>query len=117
MAVAGLDDGAAHRTLPDALAAVDCDAVVVCTPVELHGCDIRAAVAAGKHVLVEKCLSNDWAEACELVALADEAGVALVVRRRTRRKAVPTVPVVASQPAAPEPADSAMAGTRRGLAS
>lgn len=87
LAVSGLDPRAAYRSLPEALAAVACDAVVICTPVELHGRDIRVAIAAGKHVLVEKCLSNDWREACELVALAEAAGLALVVAQNYRYNA------------------------------
>jgi predicted dehydrogenase len=70
--------------LADALGAVDCDAVVVCTPVELHARDLRVAFAAGKHVLVEKCLSNAWAEACALVREAEAAGVELVVAQNYR---------------------------------
>jgi predicted dehydrogenase len=63
---------------------VDCDVVVVCTPVELHARDLRVAFDAGKDVLVEKCLSNDWAEACALVREAEEAGVELVVAQNYR---------------------------------
>jgi predicted dehydrogenase len=67
-----------------ALETVDADAVVVCTPVELHARDLRTAFAAGKHVLVEKCLSNRWPEACALVAAAAAAGVELVVAQNYR---------------------------------
>ncbi len=70
--------------LPAALDAVDCDAVIVCTPVELHARDLRIAFAAGKHVLVEKCLSNAWPEACALVQEAESAGVELVVAQNSR---------------------------------
>jgi predicted dehydrogenase len=70
--------------LSAALDAVDCDAVVVCTPVELHARDLRTAFAMGKHVLVEKCLSNSWPEACALVAEAEAAGAELVVAQNYR---------------------------------
>jgi predicted dehydrogenase len=82
---ATLDDPRSKFTsLADALDAVDCDAVVVCTPVELHARDLRIAFAARKHVLVEKCLSNSWPEACALVAEAEAAGVELVVAQNYR---------------------------------
>jgi len=70
--------------LSAALDAVDCDAVVVCTPVELHARDLRTAFAAGKHVLVEKCLSKSWDEACSLVTEAEAAGIELVVAQNYR---------------------------------
>jgi len=70
--------------LDAALASVECDAVVVCTPVQLHARDLRRAFAAGKHVLVEKCLSSSWPEACALVAEAEGAGVELVVAQNYR---------------------------------
>jgi len=70
--------------LPAALDAVDCDTVIVCTPVELHARDLRIAFAAAKHVLVEKCLSNSWTEACALVREAETAGVELVVAQNYR---------------------------------
>jgi predicted dehydrogenase len=82
--VAGLDRGAVFTDLRAALDAVACEAVVVCTPVELHARDLRVAFAAGKHVLVEKCLTNVWTEACALVAEADAAGVELVVAQNYR---------------------------------
>jgi predicted dehydrogenase len=84
-----LPDGAAGSCrvgtdLGGVLDEVECDVVVVCTPVELHARDLRVAFAAGKHVLVEKCLSNDWAEACALVREAETAGVELVVAQNYR---------------------------------
>jgi predicted dehydrogenase len=82
---ATLDDPLPKFTgLSDALDAVDCDAVVVCTPVELHARDLNVAFAAGKHVLVEKCLSNSWPEACALVREAETANVELVVAQNYR---------------------------------
>ena len=70
--------------LPAALDAVDCDAVVVCTPVTLHARDLRTAYASHKHVLVEKCLSSSWTEANALVNEADVANVELVVAQNYR---------------------------------
>lgn len=84
LAAAGLTATDAFADLMVALESVECDAVIVSTPVELHARDLRAAFAAGKHVLVEKCLSNDWNEAKELVAEAEQAGVRLVVAQNYR---------------------------------
>lgn len=48
----------------------DVDVVFVLTSMQTHGEITRAALNAGKHVLVEKPMSMDLAEAAELVALA-----------------------------------------------
>lgn len=84
LATAGLRDDAAFASLDEALERVEADAVVVCTPVELHARDLRTAFAARKHVLVEKCLTNDWDEAVALVDEAEAAGVELVVAQNYR---------------------------------
>ncbi|NLE76070.1 MAG: Gfo/Idh/MocA family oxidoreductase [Chloroflexi bacterium] len=55
------------------------DAVVVATPVHTHYQVVRAALLAGKHVLVEKPLTADSGEAAQLTALAQERGVVLMV--------------------------------------
>ncbi len=47
------------------------DAVVVCTPHIFHFEQARAALAAGKHVLVETPLCLDYSEALELVEVAE----------------------------------------------
>jgi predicted dehydrogenase len=54
------------------------DAVVVATPPRTHYPLVRAALEAGKHVLVEKPLARTTAEAAELVALADRRGLVLM---------------------------------------
>jgi predicted dehydrogenase len=46
------------------------DAVVILTDMQNHGGLTREALTAGKHVLVEKPMSMDLADAAELVALA-----------------------------------------------
>ena len=48
----------------------DCDAVVVAVPSEYHLDATRTAMAAGKHVLVEKPIGATLGEAAEFVALA-----------------------------------------------
>ena len=55
------------------------DAVVVATPVSSHYALVRAALQAGKHVLVEKPLAGSAAESQELVALAKAKRLTLMV--------------------------------------
>ncbi len=55
------------------------DAVVIATPTETHAEIVRDAIAAGKHILVEKPLCTSSAEARDLTAAADRAGVVLMV--------------------------------------
>jgi predicted dehydrogenase len=55
------------------------DAVVVATPTSTHADLVERALSAGKHVLVEKPITNDAARGAELAQLADEAGLVLMV--------------------------------------
>ena len=57
----------------------DIDAVEILTPTHLHYAHIKAALAAGKHVSVQKPITNTVDEALELGTLADEAGLTLRV--------------------------------------
>ncbi|MPQ99729.1 gfo/Idh/MocA family oxidoreductase [Modestobacter sp. I12A-02628] len=69
----------AASSVDELLAADDVDVVHVCTPNATHATLVRAAIAAGKHVVCEKPLAVDATEAAELVALAAEAGVTATV--------------------------------------
>lgn len=51
------------------------DAVVIATPTVLHAPIARAAIAAGKHVLVEKQLGMTYAETVQMYEAAVAAGV------------------------------------------
>ena len=83
-AVADIDAAAAHRAAgelgaearaPDAvLVAPDVDLVYIATPPALHFSQARAALEAGKHVLVEKPLATTVADAESLAALAARQG-------------------------------------------
>lgn len=55
------------------------DVVVINTPPHRHGVEGLAAIAAGKHVFIEKPLATTQAEADQLVAAAQERGVGLSV--------------------------------------
>jgi predicted dehydrogenase len=57
----------------------DIDAVVIATPIFSHHALARAALEAGKHVLVEKPLVPSVAEAEDLAALAERGGRVLMV--------------------------------------
>lgn len=63
----------------EVLADPDIAGVVIATPVETHYALAKAALLAGKSVLIEKPLTADIAQAEELVALADELGLTLMV--------------------------------------
>lgn len=76
------------RRYPSAETARDCeklfadsrlDAVVIATPVGTHYRFARAALEAGKHVLVEKPLTSNSREAEELIELAERNGLTLMV--------------------------------------
>jgi predicted dehydrogenase len=59
-------------------------AVSVCLPHHLHRPAVVAAAAAGKHVLCEKPLAGSLADADEMAAAADRAGVTLMVAENVR---------------------------------
>jgi predicted dehydrogenase len=55
------------------------DAVVIATPVRFHYTMAKAALSAGKHVFIEKPMARTEAEAAELVSLAEQQGLVLMV--------------------------------------
>lgn len=55
------------------------DALILATPMETHHRLARAALEAGKHVLVEKPLATTSVDCEDLVALADARGLTLMV--------------------------------------
>jgi predicted dehydrogenase len=56
----------------------DIDAVVLATPVSFHYAQARAALDAGKHVMVEKPMCTTSAEADDLIARAERCGLTLM---------------------------------------
>ncbi len=66
-------------TLPEDIFRSDVDGVIIATPVRTHYRLAKAALEHGKHVLVEKPLTANVAEAEELVALAAEQRRILMV--------------------------------------
>jgi predicted dehydrogenase len=61
---------ARYRTVDEVLADPAVEAVDICLPTNLHAPVARAALLAGKHVLVEKPIALDSAEAEALIQLA-----------------------------------------------
>lgn len=62
--------GVAYGSYEALVAADDIDVIYVATPHNLHHRHVRLALEAGKHVLVEKPMALDHAQAAEMVALA-----------------------------------------------
>jgi predicted dehydrogenase len=78
--------GARHalRSVDDALARDDVDAVVLCLPNHLHATVAIAAAQAGKHVLVEKPMADTEAEALKMADAAARHGVQFAVAQCRR---------------------------------
>lgn len=78
--------GARHSSteLEDALARDDVDAVILCTPTQMHAAQAIACMKAGKHVEVEIPLSDSWADAEEVLRVQHETGKVCMVGH-TRR--------------------------------
>jgi predicted dehydrogenase len=60
------------------------DAVVICTPHPFHAEQTRASLGAGAHVLVEKPMAIDAADADGMIEAADRAGRVLAVNFQER---------------------------------
>lgn len=70
---------AAFGDVREMIASAPIDAVVLATPAEDHYTQARAALFAGKHVLVEKPLAMKVSDCEELERLAEERGLTLMV--------------------------------------
>ena len=68
----------------DVLARPDIDAVSICTPHDLHHPQVIAAAQAGKHVLLEKPMALNLAQAGEMVRAAEAAGITYMVAQNQR---------------------------------
>ncbi|MBT7096722.1 Gfo/Idh/MocA family oxidoreductase, partial [Candidatus Poribacteria bacterium] len=67
---------AGHEEL---IADADIDAICVCTPHHLHAPIAIEAARAGKHVLIEKPMATNLADADELIRICDEGDLRLGV--------------------------------------
>jgi predicted dehydrogenase len=68
-----------YADVDELLADDDIDAVEILTPTHLHFAHVSAALRAGKHVSVQKPITNTVDEAFELGRLAEETGLTLRV--------------------------------------
>ena len=68
-----------YRSVDEALADPNIDAVDLCLPTHLHAPIAMQALQAGKHVLVEKPMALSAAECDELVGTAERSGKILMV--------------------------------------
>jgi len=75
---------AVHTHLDSLLADDELDAVLIASPDKLHASQCIAAARAGKHVLTEKPMATDVAEAQAMVEACDKAGVVLAVAYHLR---------------------------------
>jgi len=78
--------GAKHSgtELSEALERDDVDAVILCTPTQMHAEQAIACMDAGKHVQVEIPLSDSWADAQSVLKKSQETGLVCMVGH-TRR--------------------------------
>ena len=78
--------GIGHATteLSETLARDDVDAVILCTPTQMHAQQAIAAMNAGKHVQVEIPLADSWADSQAVLAKQKETGLTCMVGH-TRR--------------------------------
>jgi 2-hydroxy-4-carboxymuconate semialdehyde hemiacetal dehydrogenase len=69
--------GIAHVTtnLEDSLALKEVDAVILCTPTQMHAAQSIACLKAGKHVQVEIPLADSLQSAQDVVAMAKSSGL------------------------------------------
>ncbi len=69
--------GIGHVTtdLADSLALKEVDAVILCTPTQMHAAQAMACMQAGKHVQVEIPLADSWASAQAVVDMQRQTGL------------------------------------------
>ena len=76
--------GHVSTDLADSLALPDVDAVILCTPTQMHAAQTIACLKAGKHVQCEIPLADSLAGALEIVALQKSTGL-VAMAGHTRR--------------------------------
>lgn len=84
-----------YANYEEMLDSAELDAVCICTPNRLHAPMVHAAIARGLHVMCEKPLTLDTAEARSLLAAARAAGITHAVNFSNRRN--PAVQFVQKQ--------------------
>ncbi len=74
----------AFTDLADALALPDADAVILCTPTQMHAAQAIQSMKAGKHVQIEIPLADSWVDAEAVDSAQKETGLVCMVGH-TRR--------------------------------
>jgi UDP-N-acetyl-2-amino-2-deoxyglucuronate dehydrogenase len=99
---------AGHKNVPvfsgpqGALAQLEADAMIIATPTKTHAEFARMAMASNQHVLVDKAMTHDYAQAQSLVADADTAWVKLCVAQDQRYTSVEqTIAYMSAKPEHP----------------
>lgn len=85
----GLPETCAFSSLSAALAGTDATGVVIISPPHTHAQLAHEAIAAGKHVLIEKPLAESVEDAQSIVDAAREAGITAMVSQNYRFKRGP----------------------------
>ncbi len=80
----GLSTRHVHSELAAGLAASDAEAVLVLTPPDTHRAGAEAAMAAGKHALIEKPVSTNIADARAVIAAAERTGLTAMISQNYR---------------------------------
>ncbi len=79
-----IDQARLYSSLEDMLDGADIDAVHIVTPPETHLALVRQCAAAGKHILCQKPFAVTMEDAEEMVRIAEDAGVRLMVTENWR---------------------------------
>lgn len=74
----------ATNELDEVITSSDVDAVILCTPTQLHASQALAVMSAGKHVQIEIPLADSLSDAQAVATLADTSGLVCMVGH-TRR--------------------------------
>jgi scyllo-inositol 2-dehydrogenase (NADP+) len=83
-AAAAYPDAKIVRSLDELLALPDIQLIVIASPNETHAPFARTALAAGRDVVVDKPFTTSYAEAVDLVHLAEKTGRSLTVYQNRR---------------------------------
>jgi len=96
-------DVPACTSLDEALAKIEADAAIICSPTRFHLAQGSACLRAGLHVLVEKGMAPSYAEAKQLVATAESSKRSLCVAQNYRYQAMErTIARLIGDPAHPQ---------------
>jgi len=92
-----------YSSLDEAIAKTPADVAIICTPTRFHLDQGSRCLTAGLHVLVEKGMAPNLADAARLVSTAHSAGKALCVAQNYRYQAMErTVARMINDPAHPQ---------------